>query len=58
MAPGAHRVLVLTLFLIGAGLTREALRKVGFRPFVQGLALWLIVAALGLAAVRAGLLAI
>jgi len=56
VAAAAHRVLVLTLFLIGAGLSREALRSVGFRPFLQGLGLWLAVAALGLAAVRAGLL--
>jgi uncharacterized integral membrane protein (TIGR00698 family) len=58
VAMGAHHVLVLTLFLIGAGLSREALRTVGFRPFIQGLALWLIVASLGLGAVRMGLLSI
>jgi uncharacterized membrane protein YadS len=58
VALGAHHVLVLTLFLIGAGLSREALRTVGFRPFIQGLALWLIVASLGLGAVRMGLLSI
>jgi len=58
VASGAHHVLVLTLFLIGAGLSREALRSVGFRPFIQGLVLWLVVAALGLGAVRFGLLSI
>jgi uncharacterized integral membrane protein (TIGR00698 family) len=58
VAMGAHHVLVLTLFLIGAGLSREALRTVGFRPFIQGLVLWLIVASLGLGAVRMGLLSI
>ena len=58
VAVGAHHVLVLTLFLIGAGLSREALRSVGFRPFIQGLVLWLVVASLGLGAVRFGLLAI
>lgn len=52
----AHRILVLTLFLIGAGLNREALRTVGFRPFLQGTLLWLVVASVGLGAVRAGLL--
>jgi len=56
VALGAHRVLVLTLFLIGAGLSREAVRTVGIRPFLQGLILWLIVASLGLTAVKAGLL--
>lgn len=56
VAAAARRVLVLTLFLIGAGLGREALRSVGLRPFLQGLALWLLVGALGLGAVKAGLL--
>ena len=54
----ARRVLVLTLFLIGAGLGREALRDVGLRPFLQGLLLWLIVGSLGLGAVKAGLLTV
>jgi len=58
VAVAARRVLVLTLFLIGAGLSREALRSVGLRPFLQGLALWLIVGALGLGAVKAGLLTV
>lgn len=58
LAGVARRVLVLTLFLIGAGLSREALRRVGLRPFLQGLALWLIVASLGLAAVKLGLLTV
>jgi uncharacterized integral membrane protein (TIGR00698 family) len=54
VAAAAHRLLVLALFLIGAGLSRQALRDVGARPFIQGLLLWLTVASLGLAAVRAG----
>ena len=58
VAMGAHHVLVLTLFFIGAGLSREALRSVGFRPFLQGLILWLTVAPLGLWAVRMGYLAV
>ena len=56
IAATARRVLVLTLFLIGAGLSREALRDVGLRPFLQGLVLWLLVASLGLVVVRLGLL--
>lgn len=48
----AQRCLVLTLFFIGAGLTREALRKVGIRPFLMGVTLWLLVAGLSLAAIR------
>ncbi len=35
----------VTLFLIGAGLSREGLKRVGWRPFAQGLALWVVVAA-------------
>jgi uncharacterized membrane protein YadS len=54
LAEVARRMLVLTLFLIGAGLSREAVRGVGFRPFLQGLLLWLVVASAGLAAVWAG----
>jgi uncharacterized integral membrane protein (TIGR00698 family) len=36
--------LTATLFLIGTGLSRRTLQQVGFRPFVQGVLLWLIVA--------------
>ena len=35
--------LALTLFLIGAGLSRETLRQVGPRPMAQGILLWLAV---------------
>lgn len=45
--------LVLTLFLIGAGLTRGTLRAVGMRPLLQGVILWTILGASSLAAVRA-----
>ena len=48
----AKRALVLTLFLVGAGLSRDALRQVGARPLVLGLALWLGIASASLAAVR------
>ncbi len=58
LAVAARRLLVLTLFLIGAGLSREALRNVGLRPFLQGLLLWLIVGSLGLGAVKLGLLTV
>ena len=47
----ARRLLVVTLFLIGAGLTRDVLKKVGFRPMVQGVSLWLLVSMLTLAAI-------
>ena len=48
----ARRGLTLTLFLIGAGLSRQALKTVGFRPMIQGVLLWLAVSLAGLAAVR------
>src|SRR5271154_5445243 len=35
--------LTVTLFLIGTGLNQETLQKVGFRPLLQGLTLWIIV---------------
>jgi uncharacterized integral membrane protein (TIGR00698 family) len=47
--------LTATLFLIGAGLSRAALRRVGARPLVQGVALWALVASLSLALIRAGI---
>jgi uncharacterized integral membrane protein (TIGR00698 family) len=35
--------LAVTLFLIGTSLNRETLKKVGVRPLLQGLTLWVIV---------------
>jgi uncharacterized integral membrane protein (TIGR00698 family) len=35
--------LTVTLFLIGTGLNRTTLERVGVRPLLQGLALWIIV---------------
>ena len=52
----ARQSLVLTLFLVGTGLTREVLRRVGVRPLAQGLALWLAVSAATLAAILTGLI--
>lgn len=50
----AKRLMILVLYLIGLGITRELLRQVGFRPFVQGLSLWLVVSAATLGAILAG----
>ena len=44
-------VLTVTLFLIGASLNRETLRKVGIRPLLQGLTLWIIVGVTTLAVI-------
>jgi uncharacterized integral membrane protein (TIGR00698 family) len=51
-------MLVFTLFLIGATLSPQALRKVGPRPLIQGVLLWIIVAAASLMAIRAGWISI
>jgi uncharacterized integral membrane protein (TIGR00698 family) len=51
---GARIALTLTLFFIGAGLDRAAVRTVGARPFVHGLLLWLVVGSGTLAAIMAG----
>lgn len=51
----AKKGLVVTLLLIGSGLSRDALRRVGWRPFAQGTALWAITASLTLAAIASGL---
>lgn len=40
--------LTATLFLIGAGISRETLRQVGWRPMALGIVLWLIVGTLSL----------
>lgn len=40
----AKRGLTLTLFLIGAGLTRNALKTVSLRPMVLGVILWVMIA--------------
>lgn len=50
--------LTLTLYLIGTGLSKETLKRVGTRPLVQGVLLWALVAIASLLAIRAGLIAI
>lgn len=52
----AKRLLVLTLFLIGLGLSRETLRSVGIRPLMMGVVLWIITGATSLALIQAGVL--
>lgn len=47
----ARRLLVLTLFLIGLGLSKETLKSVGLKAFLLGGILWLITAAVSLAAI-------
>jgi uncharacterized integral membrane protein (TIGR00698 family) len=52
------RMLIFTLFLIGATLSPAALRKVGPRPLIQGVLLWIVVAVVSLMAIRAGWISI
>lgn len=39
----AKHLITLSLFFIGAGLTRETLRAVGLKPLLQGILLWLTI---------------
>jgi uncharacterized integral membrane protein (TIGR00698 family) len=43
--------LTLTLFLIGAGLSRKVLTSVGFKPLFQGVVLWILISVTALYAV-------
>lgn len=52
----AKRALIVTLFLIGTGLTRATLKSVGPRPLFQGIFLWIIMGAGTLAAILAGMI--
>ena len=50
----AKRLMVLTLFLIGLGLNRTAIKTVGPKPFIQGILLWIIIGSLSLGGIWAG----
>jgi len=39
----ARQGLTLTLFLIGAGLSRKVIQSVGIKPFIQGIILWVVI---------------
>lgn len=56
VAAGGRQLLVATLFLVGAQVSRAALKAVGPRPLVLGALLWLVVAGATLAAVKLGAL--
>jgi uncharacterized integral membrane protein (TIGR00698 family) len=43
--------LTVTLFLIGASLSRETLKKVGVKPLLQGVLLWIVISIVSLFAV-------
>ena len=39
----ARKMLTITLFFIGASLSRDVLKAVGIRPLVQGVLLWAVI---------------
>ncbi len=50
----AKQSLVVTLFLIGSGLTREVLSRTGVKPLAQGVSLWVIVSVSSATAILLG----
>lgn len=44
----ARKALVLTLFFIGAGLSRQTLKAVGVKPLLLGIGLWVFIGAISL----------
>jgi uncharacterized integral membrane protein (TIGR00698 family) len=54
VATASRHVLVASLFLVGAGVSRDAFKKVGLRPLALGVLLWAVVASLSLLAIRTG----
>jgi uncharacterized integral membrane protein (TIGR00698 family) len=46
--------LTLTLFLIGASLSPAQIKRVGHRPLLQGVLLWIVVAVVSLVVIRLG----
>lgn len=56
LADLAKQALVVTLFLIGTGMTKSVLKAVGARPLVLGALLWVIVAAGTLGLIQVGII--
>lgn len=54
LAKAARVGLNITLFLIGTGISRASLKRVGIRPLAQGIILWMLVAGASLGLIRAG----
>ena len=44
----ARKGLIITLFLIGAGISIDKIKTVGFRPIAQGFILWLLISVISL----------
>ncbi|NIA20314.1 MAG: putative sulfate exporter family transporter [Xanthomonadaceae bacterium] len=56
LASSSKQLLIMTLFLIGAGLTKKVLAEVGIKPLLQGVILWLMVSTATLSAIMTGIL--
>ena len=52
----SKQLLVMTLFLIGTGLTKQVLAEVGIKPMLMGVILWIIVSISTLTAITTGIL--
>jgi len=50
--------LTATLYLIGTGISLATLKKVGHRPLLQGVILWLLISAGSLWLIRVGWIAL
>ena len=50
--------LTVTLFLIGASLSPAQIKRVGHRPLLQGVLLWIVVAVVSLLVIRLGWISI
>ena len=48
----AKKGLVVTLFLIGTGLSRDTLKQVGFKPFLQAIIIWIFISSLSLLVIK------
>lgn len=53
----ARQALVVTLFLIGSGLSKDVLQRVGIRPLILGVTLWILAGGATLMAILTGLIA-
>jgi uncharacterized integral membrane protein (TIGR00698 family) len=49
---GAKKGLAITLFLIGSSLSPAVLKKVGIKPLVQGVTIWILIATVSLIVIR------
>jgi uncharacterized integral membrane protein (TIGR00698 family) len=56
LAGASRQLLVVTLFLVGSGLSKEVLQRVGARPLAQGVGLWFLSGGITLWALLSGVI--